>query len=670
MTLDRGPRTDGASLRARLPAGFDLADTATRYGPAVVGWIIPFALVVYLALKGGGYDEVVRGEVGIAVSWIVLLGAIVGVLPATRIRVAGWVGIGLLVAFGVWTSVGIIWSDSAGRSASEMGRIAMYGAVFALALSLQGRNGLRRTLNAVASGIAVVGALALLSRFHPAWFPVNETARVIPNVQSRLNYPLNYWNGLAALMAMGIPLLLVIAARARRLPLQALAAAALPAIALTAYYTFSRGGALEIGVALIALLVLYPRRLALLPTLVPAAGGAAILIVAARQRGALDDGLSNSLAHTQGNEMIAIALVVCAGVALIQAAVALAGRYDVGPRLWVSWRIAVPALVTAIIAAVVIGLAAGLPNKLSDDWQTFKSPDVSVGVTSGRFTSASGNGRYQYWQSSVDANATDRLTGIGPGTWGFWWTENATISGYVLNAHSLYFETFAELGVVGLALIAFLVLWVLGVGVARAFTAVRNQSLFAAGAASAAAFAVAGFVDWVWQLPVIPVAFLLVAGAVLVAGTGIEKKDNEADATEDEPGRMSQLAPRIVLGALAVVSFAAIAIPLAGAETISQSQAEVRAGNLNAALGDARTARDIQPYSGAASIQEALVLELQGDLDGAAAAAKTATQQETQNWQNWVVLARVEVERDRPSAAIAAYRQAKSLNPLSPLFAQ
>jgi hypothetical protein len=667
MTLDRGPSTDGASLRARLPTGLDLADIATRYGPAVAGWIIPFALVVYLALKGGGYEEVVRGEVGIAVSWIVLLGAIVGVLPATRIRVAGKVGLGLLVAFGAWTALGIIWSDSAGRSVSEVGRIAMYASVFVLALSAQGRDGLRRTLSAVATGIAVVGSLALLSRFHPAWFPVDETARAIPNVESRLNYPLNYWNGLAALMAMGIPLLLVIAARARRIPLQALAAAAVSAIALTAYYTFSRGGAVEIGVALIALLVLYPRRLALLPTLVPAAGGAAILIVAARQRSALDDGLGNAAAHSQGNEMIAIVLVVCAGVALIQAAIALAARYEVGPRLWVSWRIAVPALVATVLAAVAIGLALGVPGKLSDDWQTFKDPDVSVGTDSGRFASVSGNGRYQYWESSVDASAGDRLTGIGPGTWGFWWAENASISGYVLNAHSLYFETLAELGVIGLALIAFLVLWVLGTGVTRAFTAVRNQSLFAAGAASAAAFAVAGLVDWVWQLPVIPVAFLLVAGALLAAGTGLE---DEQEQTEEDGGALPGLVPRIVLGGLAVISFAAIAIPLAGAETISQSQAQVRAGNLSAALDDARTARDIQPYSAAATVQEALVLELQGDLDGAAAAAETATKQESQNWQNWVVLSRIEGKRGNAPAAISAYRRAKSLNPLSPLFAQ
>jgi hypothetical protein len=664
-TTDRGPSALGDSLRARLPAGLDLADVAGRIGPVLVGWILPFALILYLALKGGGYDEVVRGEVGIAVSWLVLLGAIVGVLPAARIRGIGWVGIGLLIAFCVWTAFGVIWSDSAGRSVAEIGRIAMYIGVFALALAITGRDGLRRTVNAVATAIAVVAALALLSRLHPAWFPSDTASAFIEDVRSRLKYPLNYWNGVAAFVAMGIPLVLVVAARARRLPLQALAAGALPAMALTGYYTFSRGGLLEVAVALVVLLVLYPRRLALLPTLIPAAGGAAVLIVAARQRGALDDGLRNAAAHNQGNEMLAVVLVVCAGVALLQVAIALAAHYELGPRLWVRWKIAVPALVAGVIAAVVIGLAVGAPGKLSDDWQTFKNPDVSIGTGSGRFTSASGNGRYQYWKSSVDAADSNQLTGIGPGTWSFWWSEHSTIPGYVVNAHSLYFETYAELGIVGLALIALLILWVIGVGAVRAFMSIRNRSLFAAGTASAAAFAVAAGVDWVWQIPVIPIVFLLLAGAMLASGDG-----SDAPASTTETGLVGRLAPRIVLGLLAVVSLAAIAIPLAGAEEISQSQAEVRAGNLSSALDDARTARDIQPYSGTASLQEALVLELRGDLDGAAAAAQTATSQESQNWQNWVVLSRLETERGNVSEAVSAYHTAKALNPRSTLFEQ
>jgi hypothetical protein len=652
----------GGSLRAPtwLARWETASDAAVQTGPAIAGWLLPFALVVYLALKGGGYDDIVRGEVGIAVSWIILLGALVAVLPATRIGRAGWIGLALLVAFAAWTAVGIIWSDSAGRSVTEVGRIAMYVGVFTLALAAQGHDGLRRTLGGVATGIGVVTALALLSRLHPAWFPTDTTARFLPAVRSRLNYPLNYWNGLAALVALGMPLMLVAAVRARQIAVQALAAATLPIMAVTAYFTFSRGGFLEIAVGLIVLVALYPRRLTLLPTILVGAGGSAMLIAAARQRGALDEALDNSAAHSQGNEMIAVVLVVCAGVALLQIAIALAARHEVGSRLYVPRRPALIALAVAVVAAITIAMAAGLPGRVSDGWHNFKNPNVA-GAGAERFSSTSGNGRYQYWQSSLDANATDPLTGIGPGTWQFWWSEHGSVPGYVVNAHSLYFETLAELGIPGLILIAALVLWVLGVGVWRSLAASQNRGLLAAATGSAFAFPVAAGVDWVWQIAVIPVVFLLVAAAVLGPGIG----SPEADST-----RIGRVVPRLALVILALVSIAAIAIPLAGASAVHRSQIDVRSRNLSSALQQARTAHDIQPYAAAASLQEALVLELKGDLDSAADAARTATGQEANNWQNWLVLSRLEAERGNEHEAIVAYRKARSLNPRSSLFAQ
>jgi len=164
---------------------------------------------------------------------------------------------------------------------------------------------------------------------------------------------------------------------------------------------------------------------------------------------------------------------------------------------------------------------------------------------------------------------------------------------------------------------------------------------------------------------VVPVAFFLIAGALLAS-----HDDETEDEVEAEPGRFARLAPRIGLAVVSLIALAAIAIPLAGAEELSQSQTEVNGGNLDAALSDARTARDIQPYSGAATLQEALVLELQGDLDGAATVAQTATEQESQNWENWAVLSRIQAERGDVQGAIDAYKQAKALDPTSPLFAQ
>ena len=110
--------------------------------------------------------------------------------------------------------------------------MAAYLGVFALALAAQDRDGLRRTINAVAAAIVLVGLLALLSRLHPAWLPPDDAAQRPPEVGNRLNYLLQYRNGLAALIAIGIPPVLTAALRARHLVTQALAAAALPAMGL------------------------------------------------------------------------------------------------------------------------------------------------------------------------------------------------------------------------------------------------------------------------------------------------------------------------------------------------------------------------------------------------------------------------------------------------------
>src|SRR3954453_8542003 len=84
-----------------------------RLGPFLGGWLLPFALVLYLGLKGGGYDQVVYGQVGIVVWWIVVLGAAVAVVPVSRIGTAAWIGFGLLAAFAAWTALGVGWSGSA-----------------------------------------------------------------------------------------------------------------------------------------------------------------------------------------------------------------------------------------------------------------------------------------------------------------------------------------------------------------------------------------------------------------------------------------------------------------------------------------------------------------------------------------------------------------------------
>jgi hypothetical protein len=648
------------------PAGAGLASLRQR-APAIAGFVLPFALVVYLGLRGGGYDLVAYSEVGIAIWWIVLLGVAVAVLPTASIPRAGWVGLGLIVAFAAWTALGIGWSESAERSAAELGRIATYVGVFAVVLASTGREGLRRTVNAVAAGVAVIGVLALVSRLHPSWFPTDQAAAGLEEAKARLNYPLNYWNGLAAIIAMGVPLVLVAAHQARSLLLQALAVAALPAMALAGFYTLSRGGVIEIGVALAVLLALYPRRLALLPPLVVAAVGSGILMVAGAQRDALQDGLANAAATAQRDEMIAVVLVVCAGAGLVQAAIGLASRHGLGPRPRIAPRQAAIATVAAAVLAVVIAIAAGVPGELSDRWQEFKQP-VDPGGGAARFESAAGNGRYQTWQSALDANATDPLVGIGPGTFEYWWAREGTVPIFIRDAHSLYLETLAEMGIVGLVLLLGLLGTIVAKGVWLARSAVdpRRRGYTAAALAAAITFLVAAAYDWVWDLPVIAITFLLLGASILGTRRDDPVASPASEPSSERPGRA--IATRVSLGLAALAALVAIAIPLAATSLVRASQADAREAMLSGALADARDAHSVQPSAASPLLQEALVLELRGDFESAAQAASEATDAEPTNWRGWLVLSRLEARVGDAQASVDAYRQARSLNPRSPIF--
>ena len=616
--------------------------------------LAPATLIVLLGLEGGGFDPIVYGRVGVALWLLIGLGALAGALGLAAVPRRGLVVIGLLAAFAAWSGLSMLWSESADRSAQELARALTYLAVLVLFVAIQRRDGRRLTLGSVAAGIGVIVAVALLSRMQPLWFPKNETLDLVFAAEARLNYPLNYWNGLAGLIAIGTPLLAYAAARARTTGLRLLAAAALPAFGLALYLTLSRGGALALALALVALLALDPRRLRLLPSLAAGAIGSLLLIWAAEARSGFVDGLRAGEALGQGDEMMALTLIVCAATAL---AVRLSERLELGrgrerkwPRLPARSRMRL--LAAAVAVLLVAGLATGLPGRIGDGWEEFKDPGVER--DSGRLSSASGNGRYQWWDAARRANASAPLLGIGAGSFELWWAREGTIASQVVDAHSLYLEALGELGLVGFLLIVGLV----GAALALAVRFARagpdaDRALGAAATAAAVAFAAAAATDWAWELPVLPVAFLIVVAAV-AGGEGARRRP----------------AARKRLAALALAAALLILPPLLGTGALRASQEHAAAGELGEALDAAERASALEPYSGSAALQEALVLERigAGELDRAAAAAREATREEPTNWESWLVLSRLEYRRGRVGPSIVAYREARKLNPNSLLF--
>lgn len=639
--------------------------TARRFGrridwSAVAVWLLGFGLVAYLGLKGGGYDPLVHDQVGIAIWWIALAAVLAGALPRRRPGALAWAALGLLAAFVAWTALSLSWTESVERTSADLARVGGYLGVFALALLVRDERGARRMVGAVGAAIACVAIVGLLSRLHPAWFPeAAQTGRFVSGGRERLSYPLNYWNALAALIAIGAPLLLQAATCARAVALRALAAAALPAMALTAFLTLSRGGIAATVLALAVFLAFSSDRLPKLLTLLLAAAGGAVLIAAADRRDALQHGLLDATARHQGGQLLTIALLVCLAVGLLQAGATLALRRMRRPR-WtlVPRRAALVATVAVLATALVAAAAMGAAGRTSDAWSEFKS-EGKPGKGTGRLGSVAGNGRYQLWRAAVRENRSKPLTGTGSGSFEFWWSRDGTTSETVRDTHSLYLQTLGELGIVGLLFLgAFLLTVLIGGGWATVRAGPAGRPQLAAALAGCAAFCLSAVFDWVWQVPALPVAMLLLAAVLVTA---------PARAANGRPAAL-RLPLRIGFAAVALALIAAIAIPLASTSLVRQSQADVRAGDLGAALREARSAQNAQPSAATPRLQQALVLEEQGELALAAAAARAATERESTDWRPWQVLSRIEAERGRAAAAVSAYRRARALDPRSPLF--
>jgi hypothetical protein len=326
------------------------------------------------------------------------------------------------------------------------------------------------------------------------------------------------------------------------------------------------------------------------------------------------------------------------------------------------------------VLLVVVAVAAGAPGAAQDRWQEFKRPNAVAGAPTpknvfDRFGDLSGNRRYQYWSTALDAFKDKPLTGIGPGTFEFYWLQHGAVYEFVRDAHSLFVETLGELGLVGLLLLlgAFATVLVRGAAGNRGDPATR--AVATAATAGVAAFCEGATVNWTWEIGVVPITTMVLIAVALAASRPAPLV--RAELLAEEAGeRPSLRVPRAAIVALSVAALAAIALPLASTAALRRSQDSVARSDLGRALSQAEGAASLQPYAATPALQRGLVLEEAGSYAAAAAAARVALAREPQNWRVWLVLSRLEAERGDASAALAAFRRARTLNPGSPVFAR
>jgi hypothetical protein len=348
----------------------------------------------------------------------------------------------------------------------------------------------------------VVG-YGLSERLLPGLIDLTRTASSL----GRLDQPLTYWNAMGALGAIG----LVLAARiagdpTRGAGLRSAAAAAAAPLALGVYVTFSRGALAALAVGLVVLLAAAPTWSQLRAVAITVEGGAVAALVSTGLHGVTSLSGSQSTREVQGAVMLAVLVVVMAVGAALQA---WASRLEREGRLRDD-RLPLPArssklAVGAVVVAIGIALAAGAAGE--------RRPALTQGGTPARLESVESN-RYEYWRVALDSFAAHPLRGVGSSGFAVEWLRERPFPDPAHDAHSLYIETAAELGVVGLAALALM----LGGVAACARSALRRRPVLVAGwCAGAATWALHAGIDWDWEMPALTLVAVLLAGALISA---------------------------------------------------------------------------------------------------------------------------------------------------------
>jgi len=305
-------------------------------------------------------------------------------------------------------------------------------------------------------------------------------------------------------------------------------------------------------------------------------------------------------------------------------------------------------VVLLVLAVAVVGATwekAGSPVHIARHvWTEANAPPKAItGSVGNHLFDLSSNGRFALWHTSWDAFLEHPLVGSGGGTFWQLWAASPRQTFATVEGHSAYFETLAELGVVGLALL----LAILAPSLVAAVKARRTPLVPFVLAAFAGWLAHAG-VDWDWEL-------MGVTGAALLCGAALV-----AAARHERP----ELPPWLrIAGAIAAASLALLSIASVVAEQhFSSASSALATGSDAQALREARSARTFAPWSVSALD---LLAEAQSNLGlgaDALATRRRIVQRDPNSWSAWLSLAVAASGAERRHAAAEAIR----LNALAP----
>ncbi|TML65650.1 MAG: hypothetical protein E6G14_16150 [Actinobacteria bacterium] len=372
----------------------------------------------------------------------------------------------------------------------------------------------RSLLGGVTAAIVLVSTYSLATRLFP-----ERLGRFDAIAGYRLSVPVGYWNALGIFAAMGVLLAFGFAVRGLQPIARAVAGASTVPLTATLYFTYSRGAWVALAFGALAMLALDTRRLQLLGAFLLIAPPAAVGVWLASRFEALTNRGSTLAAASPDGHRLAL-LLAFLSICAIAATVVLS---SLAKRLKPQ-RTARMVLGIAIIGAVVgllLGIFAryGSPSTLARRaYDSFSAPAPAIPTNlNKRLFVLSGGQRVPQWKVAWHDVKAHPWLGSGAGSYHAYWLQRRPIAAPVLDAHSLYLETLAEMGPVGLALVVGALLMPIIAAVRT-----RHRSLVAPAFGTYCAYLLHAGVDWDWEMLAVTAVAVLVGAALL----GVARPDD------------------------------------------------------------------------------------------------------------------------------------------------
>ena len=536
----------------------------------------------------------------------------------------------LLGWFVLWNGLSIVWSVQPDRSWEYFNRGIVYFAFAVLGM-----------LVAAASPRPVrMVALALLGLFGAALLWA-LAGKVIPNLVpdgeriARLREPLDYWNALALVGAMTLPLALWGAVRREHHRVLRVAAVVLAfAAVVVVLLTYSRGGVVVALLAPAAYIALSRRRVeataALLVALVPAV---LLSIWAFGRPGLVEDGRPYDERLDAG---------LWFAIALLVAGAAVAGLAYLGVKHEDRWRPrvavqlsrrTVAGLALVPVALVVLAFFVADPiDRARDSYREFTNPVTSAGSGPERLRDFGSNSRWTWWNEAWQLWEDNPVAGTGAGTFSLARRPLRTNTTVATEPHNVPLQFLSETGLVGFLLAA-------GAGLAAAFAIVRalrrvEEPEAAAGLALAVvalAYLAHAVIDYDWDFVGVSAPLFLVLGVLIGAARPAV-----------EAVREPFFAAGVVVLGLAVLG--SLASPWLASRKVADAYVALEQRDPDGAVSDARRARSLNPLAVEPIFAQAVAEEARGNDGDALDLYIRAVELQPENSRTWFELGRFELD--------------------------